>query len=151
MLASGCFSGGFSSSLPTKNHIGKGTTLHLNDSRCRRCLSCLLFARIAFHTFAYKFEFSQPTHASAPNTLFTLSPCLFASRVAHENREFDERSIDRSEGHLPEMMDMLRLWFPRIRSDGFRVDSSTTSRPESESGPSPFWCCTSCCCCGSWL
>lgn len=36
--------------------------------------------------------------------------------------------------HSPEMIDILRLWLPRTKSEGLSVGSSTTSSPESESG-----------------
>lgn len=35
--------------------------------------------------------------------------------------------------NLPEIVDMVRLWFPRTNSDGRKVGSSTTSKPKSES------------------
>lgn len=41
--------------------------------------------------------------------------------------------IKSQSNNSPEMVDMVRLWFPRTNSDGLKVGSSTTSKPKSES------------------
>lgn len=43
-------------------------------------------------------------------------------------------SISSFTPYSPEMIDILRLWLPRTKSEGLSVGSSTTSNPESESG-----------------